>query len=722
MSSLTKLDKRKNVKTQSMPVKLCIIGCGIQTEQAYLPTLSHMGECQIECLMDIDLARCSTLAERYHIPHYTQRIDDIPASVDAAIVVLPHNLHSPVSCDLMQKNMHVFCEKPMATTRAEAEAMLRCAQEHAVHLGIGNIYRFYWTSQRVKEIVASRELGDLVSFHIEEGKMFYWPTPSGFYFDKEKAGGGVLIDTGSHILDLLLWWLQDYPTEIEYQDDNFGGIEAECSLQLGFSTSVHGSVKFSRLTKLKNKYTLSFTKGTLSFQPYDPSGVCHTITIQRDDKVTQLKAKHTKTYFDYFKDQMETFLSSIKNNESSMISGESVLPSIQLIEACYKKDKRLHVPWFYQKKTDTFLASKSHDRIDLGNSKILITGASGFIGGRLAERLYFNYGNTPRCLLRNFHNVSRLMRIPGEIVIGDVLDFDSLVKASAGCDAVIHTAYGNTPDDDVNVKINTIGTENVIRAALHNGVKRLIHLSTVEVYGRNQPSFVNEETATGYSHNQYGNSKLDAEHLCWKYYHEHALPVIILRLSVVYGPHAPIWTVNVINRLLNRGFCLSDEFTGICNAIYIDDCIDAIFLAITRHDVLGETFIVSGGEKLTWNEYFSKYNEVLNMPPLTSASKERLQFYRSIRKMFDLIYNNLQSKYGNDIFVAYSKFRERDQIPNIKAFLQKGSLLEALDIFNRQAYYSIKKAHDKLGFEPRYNFKDGMRMVEAWLMHTSQIQ
>jgi predicted dehydrogenase/nucleoside-diphosphate-sugar epimerase len=603
------------MKQYDNPIRICIIGCGFQVEQAYLPILTRMNACKVESLIDIDLSRCRALAKHYNIDHYSSTIDDIPSTVEAAIVALPHYLHSSVSCDLMKKRLHVFCEKPMATTRVEAEAMVRCARDYAVSLSIGNIFRFYWTSRHIKEIIESKKLGALVSFHIEDGKLFDWPTSSGFYFDRRQSGGGVLIDTGAHVLDLLLWWLQEYPTVVKYQDDNFGGVEAECLLKLDFSTSIYGSLKFSRLSKLQNKYRLTFEHGIVEFQPYDPSGICNTITVYRNNQKIRIKSKKVLGYLDYFKEQMEVFVHSVKAKTPPVVSGASVIPSIQLIEECYQNADRLVLPWLHLQAPRHGVSSRIDHGIDQ-NLKVLITGASGFIGGRIAERLYVDYHNIPRCLIRNFNKLSRLSRFPIETSVGNVLDYNSLSKAMAGCDVVIHAAYGNTPDDDLNVKINTLGTKNVIHAALQHGVKKFIYLSTIEVYGKNQHAIITEQTETSYSDNSYGNSKLDAENLCLKYFNDSSLPVVILRLAVVYGPYAPIWTVDVINRLLDRGFCLSDTFNGLCNLIYIDDCIDAIFLAIANNNIMGETFLISGGEGITWNEYFSKYNEILNLPPL----------------------------------------------------------------------------------------------------------
>ena len=719
----TSLDYREFLNNSTFPpLRVCIVGCGAHTERTHLPTLSRIPQYSIESLIDIDVMRCRTLASRYHIGHYSTSIDDIPPSVEAAIVVLPHFLHKEISSRLMAKGLHVFCEKPMATSTGDAVAMIRSARKHGVKLIIGNVFRFYWTSRVLKGIFESNELGPLTSFHMQDGKVFDWPTSSGFYFDKKTAGGGVLIDTGAHVLDLLLWWLQDYPEVVRYQDDNFGGVESECHVELVFNTSVKGSIRLSRLGNLRSEYTLKFEKGVVSFRPYDPSGVCSSVSIDRDGKTTLLKSRPALTYGDYFKQQLQEFVAVTRGNMPSTVPADSVVPSIQVIDQCYQQASRLNLPWLCSNEIRHDPLPNASAAQTFKDSKVLISGAAGFIGGRVAERLYFDYGNVPRCMVRSFNRLSRLSHFPTEIVRADVLDYDSLVQATSGCDVVVHCAYGNTADDDLNTRINIQGTENLIQAALVNGIKRFIYLSSVEVYGKDQPAVVAEDTPTAGGEHDYARSKLAAEQLCLRYFKEKGLPAVILRLAVVYGPHSPIWTVGVVRRLLDRGFCLSSQFGGASNPVYIDDCIDAIFLSTTREDCAGETFIISGGETVTWNDYYSIHNDMLGLPPLKTAGKRQLQFYWAVRKIFDLGYNYLRPKYGDEMFFTYSRLRESGRLPNVKAFLQKGSLLDALHVYSRPSFYSIDKARRQLGFEPQYNLDRGMLLVSQWLNHLSQVK
>jgi predicted dehydrogenase len=123
------------------PLKLAVIGCGAITEQSYLPALSAIPDYEVVSLVDSNLLRTKPLAERYQVSDLSRSIEDIPPGVEAAVVALPNILHAPVSCELMKKGLPVFCEKPMATTEADAQAMIRCAHENAVLLDIGDRLR-----------------------------------------------------------------------------------------------------------------------------------------------------------------------------------------------------------------------------------------------------------------------------------------------------------------------------------------------------------------------------------------------------------------------------------------------------------------------------------------------------------------------------------------------------------------------------------------------------
>ena len=141
---------------------------------------------------------------------------------------------------------------------------------------------------------------------------------------------------------------------------------------------------------------------------------------------------------------------------------------------------------------------------------VLVTGASGFIGGRVVERLYLEGLANVRAGIHRWSSVARIARFPVELVKLDILDRNTLPRLMEGSDYVIHCAYGD--------KYTTVkGTENVLWSALEVGVRRVVHLSTVEVYG-NVSGYIDESSPLKYTGNEYADSKIDAEKVCMRSY------------------------------------------------------------------------------------------------------------------------------------------------------------------------------------------------------------
>jgi len=95
--------------------------------------------------------------------------------------------------------------------------------------------------------------------------------------------------------------------------------------------------------------------------------------------------------------------------------------------------------------------------LDLSKKQVLVTGGTGFIGGRLIERLYFEFQATVRTLVRNMTNAVRISRFPIEIIQGDVTNLDDVKRAAHGCDVIFHCAHGNQGSDEVRRLVNNKG-------------------------------------------------------------------------------------------------------------------------------------------------------------------------------------------------------------------------------------------------------------------------
>src|ERR1051326_1769209 len=244
------------------PLKIAIIGCGAVTELGHLPAAARVDDVQVTALIDKNLPRAESFARRYNIRHVA---DDFTKAIDkaeAAIVALPHFLHAPVSVPLLQRGFHVLVEKPMAMSTQECDAMIRAAKQGRATLAVGLMRRFQRAAQFTKTILDSQMLGPIESFDIRDGFVYAWPVVSDSMFRKETAGGGVLIDFGSHAIDTMLWWFGDV-SSFAYRDDSFGGVEADCELQVVMKNGPRGVVEFSRTRDMRKTAIIRGKHATL---------------------------------------------------------------------------------------------------------------------------------------------------------------------------------------------------------------------------------------------------------------------------------------------------------------------------------------------------------------------------------------------------------------------------------------------------------------------------
>ncbi len=254
------------------------------------------------------------------------------------------------------------------------------------------------------------------------------------------------------------------------------------------------------------------------------------------------------------------------------------------------------------------------------NMTTLVTGATGYIGTHLVERL-LSRGRSVRVIARRngqgrSEQAQRLLRRPGVHVFeGDLTDAPSLGEAMRGVDIVYHLAWqSNRPTkldgapntNDELVRANVDGTENLLGLSARGGVERFIYTSTVAVYGdssvpgrwpiREDDALVRDYPVEGFFQRDYIEPKYITEQMIRGAGDRHGLPYVILRPSIVYGPgaqFAEVWVRHALSALRRPAV------VEVAQLIHVRDMVDALLLAESEPGALDEVFNVAGPEIAT---------------------------------------------------------------------------------------------------------------------------
>jgi len=714
-------------------IRIGIIGCGAVTQKLHLPSAMKVKGCSVTILVDSDRLRAEQLAAKYNIPATSTDFRELPQYADAAIVAVPHRLHALIGEYLLSAGCHVLMEKPLAMTDAECQLLVALANQKGVVLTVGLMRRYFRAYQIARKLVEANTLGEIKSFDIREGNTYNWPVASDFMFSAE-AGGGVLADTGAHTLDFLLWCLGDVAS-VEYYDDNLGGVEAECKLHLQMKSGARGVVELSRLRNLRNTAIISGEKGEIEVHLrrdeifFRPGSEQSYMSVEELPRLTQTMARK---WADCFPAQIESWLNAISGKSPNFITGEEARKSVALIEKCYQQRKRMpqivgmDVP-----------AERPATPSPLKDKVVLVTGATGSIGGRLVEKLVIEHQAQVRVLVHNLSNLSRVSRLPVSIYQGDVTDFDAVDRAVQGCDVVFHCAYafGTPPTEQERVAVD--GSRNVAQAVLRHKVKSLVYVSSISVYEPMENGDLDETASKQPSGWTYPDTKKKTEEVMLELHNRHGLPVVVVQPTIVYGPFVKGWTQGSLNQLKSGTVILPDEGAGLCNAVYIDDVADSLILAATNPNAIGDTFLISGLEPVTWREFYRAYEDMLDITATRYMSVPEIQarynkLSNRLRRATTGTLKRLIKKSPASVISAGYRLKERS--PFVARILQRYGVIgsgdsggprefipnpQRLALFRSKTRVRIDKARESLGYEPRFDLASGMERTKLYVQWTN---
>jgi nucleoside-diphosphate-sugar epimerase len=312
--------------------------------------------------------------------------------------------------------------------------------------------------------------------------------------------------------------------------------------------------------------------------------------------------------------------------------------------------------------------------------RVLVTGAAGFIGRALVER-FRSEGSEVRGV--------DVVEIEDEAhMAADLTEPGGWQAHAEGCDLVVHTAavVGMYSSREGYWETNVAAARHVLDAAIAGGATRFVHLSSIVVHGFDFEGEVDERTPVRPNGVHYVDTKIASEQVVLEAHADGEIPCTIVRPGDVYGPGSRPWTTEPVRLLKSKQLILPDGGRGLHSPVYIDDLVDGIVRASSAPEAEGRVFILTGSEKPTIGEFVGHYCRMLGIEGPRTAPK---RVVREVARAMDL--------------AAKVRGKRSEATP------------AAIDYFTRRGSYSIERAREVLGYEPRHDLEAGMKKTEEWL-------
>jgi nucleoside-diphosphate-sugar epimerase len=324
----------------------------------------------------------------------------------------------------------------------------------------------------------------------------------------------------------------------------------------------------------------------------------------------------------------------------------------------------------------------------------VLTGATGLLGSHIAEQLA-GHGERVRCLVRPTSDVRFLRSLGVELVTGDLAVPASVREVVRGANVVYHCAakvgeWGPWSAYQAHV---IDATANLLDACRTEGVGRVLHVSSITVYGHlpSRSGLFTEDEPLGQNlwiWDHYCRAKIRAEELCRRY----PGAWTVIRPSWMYGPRDRNTLPRLIHALKARRVRLIGEGNNLMNLVYVADVAEAAIRAANHPGAVGEVYNLSSAGDITQRQFFEALTELLALPRLQRRVRFRMAFW--VGWLSELV--------GHAIRLQ--------RPPHVTRY--------GVSLFGRSTQFSVEKARSQLGWEPRVPAAEGLRRTLAWYRTT----
>ncbi|MGA2722775.1 MAG: NAD-dependent epimerase/dehydratase family protein [Bryobacteraceae bacterium] len=320
----------------------------------------------------------------------------------------------------------------------------------------------------------------------------------------------------------------------------------------------------------------------------------------------------------------------------------------------------------------------------------LVTGASGFLGGRLVQMLAAD-GVRVRILARRGAGLRHLAGLPVDVVEGRLADAEALAAAVRGITHIYHCAGCSTDwaPEATFFAANVEGVRNLLAAAAGSGsLRRLLHVSTTDVYGY-PCAPCDESHPTADVGLPYNRTKRLGEECVWEARRNTGLPVTVVRPATIFGPRGQAFTADIARHIRQGWMAVIDGGRAPGGFCYVDNAVRAMIQAANTPQAEGRAYNIADGSGKTWREYvdaladaLGKRRPVLDIPSVVALPLARLleACHRTLRLP------------GRPLLTRHAVY-----------------------LLSRNQEYPAERARRELGFAPEIGFAEGVARAVEWL-------
>jgi len=259
--------------------------------------------------------------------------------IDGALIAAPNDSHGSLGLHCIRAGVATLIEKPLCTTLADAESLVAEAHKAGVTLATGYSTRFRDNTVFLKELLDTREFGTVHRFAHQFGSAGGWAPLSAYNLQRKATGGGVLVVTGTHFLDRMLY-LWGYPDQSTLVDDGVNGPEANATATFRFDRGdgqIAGVARYSKTGSLPSGLVIDTEAGIVKMGDSDEAPVI--LFPRSNPNVAVTIRRRGKPRFDPrispFQHQLEDFVSATRDKRDPMVDGKQGAASIRLLEELY---------------------------------------------------------------------------------------------------------------------------------------------------------------------------------------------------------------------------------------------------------------------------------------------------------------------------------------------------------------------------------------------------